>query len=219
MKFKRVGIRAADPVVEECRQEERTQRGDITKRYFADNVEACKRLIEHVARYQRAAAMRPADFAAYKATFPNTWGVEKASGHVQKIRIVFRWASESGVLPTVVMFGVDFRKPDATAKRRERQKRQAARGGRLDFTAAEARALVDNSDGWLRACILLGLNGGFGNADCARLSTTFFNVDSGWYDLPREKTGIDRRFPLWPETAEAIRETMRAAANCQKRRG
>lgn len=193
-----------------ARQEERSQRGEITKRHFQDNVQACKRLVDHFGRFQRVAAMRPADFAAYKQTFPKTWGVEMASGHIQKIRSVFRWASESGVLPTAVVFGVDFRKPDATAKRRERQKRQAARGGRLDFTAAEARALVDNSDGWLRACILLGLNAGFGNADCARLSSNFFDVNSGWYDLPRQKTGIDRRFPLWPETAEAIREAMRA---------
>ena len=191
------------------RQEERSQRGEITRQHFNDCVKACQRLVGHVGRYHRAASMLPADFAAYKATFPQSWGVEMASGHIQKIRSVFRWAAEAGILPTIPVFGVDFRKPNATTKRRERQKRQAMRGGRLDFTAAEAKLLVDGSDGWLRACILLGLNAGFGNADCGRLSTQFFDVDSGWYDLPREKTGIERRFPLWPETAEAIREAMR----------
>lgn len=143
------------------RQEERSQRGEITRQYFNDCVKACQRLVGQFGRYHRAASMQPADFAEYKAPFPQSWGVEMASGHIQKIRSVFRWAAEAGILPTMPVFGVDFRKPNATTKRRERQKRQAMRGGRLDFTAAEAKLLVDGSDGWLRACILLGLNAEF----------------------------------------------------------
>jgi integrase len=191
------------------RQWERSERGEITKQHFEDCVKACKRLVDHIGRFHRATAMTPTDFAAYKATFPKTWGAEMCGGHIQKIRSVFRWAAEAGVLPSMPAFGLDFRKPTSTEKRRERQKRQALRGGRLDFSSTEAKLLVSEADGWLRACILLGLNAGFGNADCGRLSTQFFDVESGWYDLPREKTGIERRFPLWPETAEAIREAMR----------
>ncbi len=82
------------------------------------------------------------------------------------------------------------------------------RGGKLDFSAIEIRQMLDASKGWLKACILLGINGGMGNADCGRLSTTFLDLDSGWYDLARHKTGIPRRFQLWPETIEAIRLAM-----------
>jgi integrase len=34
-------------------------------------------------------------------------------------------------------------------------------------------------------------------------------LDTGWLDYPRPKTGVSRRCPLWPETAEAIRAALR----------
>jgi integrase len=55
---------------------------------------------------------------------------------------------------------------------------------------------------------LLGINCGFGNADCGRLPLSALDLDSGWVSYPRPKTGIDRRCPLWPETAESLREAL-----------
>jgi len=34
------------------------------------------------------------------------------------------------------------------------------------------------------------------------------NLDAGWLDYPRPKTGINRRCPLWPETVQAMREAL-----------
>ena len=45
-----------------------------------------------------------------------------------------------------------------------------------------------------------GVNCGFGNGDCASLPLSAVNLDAGWIDFPRPKTGINRRCPLWPET-------------------
>jgi integrase len=56
--------------------------------------------------------------------------------------------------------------------------------------------------------ILLGLNCGFGNADCAKLPLSAVDLDRGMVNWPRPKTGIDRRCPLWPETAAAVRVVM-----------
>src|SRR5205823_5466725 len=53
--------------------------------------------------------------------------------------------------------------------------------------------------------ILLGVNCGFGNTDCAGLTFTGLDLDGGWVNYPRPKTGIARRCPLWPETVAAIR--------------
>src|SRR5207247_1770673 len=58
----------------------------------------------------------------------------------------------------------------------------------------------------MRAMILLGINSGFGNADCGRLPLSAVNLDAGMIDFPRPKTGIPRRCPLWPETVQALRE-------------
>jgi integrase len=56
--------------------------------------------------------------------------------------------------------------------------------------------------------ILLGVNCGFGNADCGTLPLSALGLERGWIDFPRPKTGIGRRCPLWPETVAAIREAL-----------
>ncbi len=191
------------------RQETRVHAGEITRRRFTDNLRACVRFSEHFGKFMKAVSLRAADFSAYKAGFPVTWGAERIGDEIQRMRSVFRWAFESELIPAVPNFGPDFKKPSKSMKRRDQQQRQAKRGGKRDFSAEEIQMLLKASSGWLKACILLGINGGMENAACGRLSTTFLKLESGWYDMPRQKTGIPRRFPLWPETIEAIREAMR----------
>ena len=60
----------------------------------------------------------------------------------------------------------------------------------------------------MRAMILLGINCGFGNADCGRLAKSNVNLAAGVIDYPRPKTGIPRRCALWPETVSALREAL-----------
>jgi integrase len=67
------------------------------------------------------------------------------------------------------------------------------------------RSSIETSIPPLRAMILLGINCGFGNTDVARLAWSDLDLRSGWYEAPREKTMIDRRAPLWPETVEALK--------------
>jgi hypothetical protein len=62
----------------------------------------------------------------------------------------------------------------------------------------------------LKAMILLGVNCGFGNADCGTLPITAIDLDGGWVNYHRSKTGINRRCPLWPETVNALREAINA---------
>jgi integrase len=60
----------------------------------------------------------------------------------------------------------------------------------------------------MRAMVLLGINCGFGNADCGTLPLSALDLEGGWVDFPRPKTGILRRCPLWPETVGAVREAL-----------
>ena len=53
--------------------------------------------------------------------------------------------------------------------------------------------------------ILLGVNCGFGNADCSSLPLSAVDLEGDWMRFPRPKTGIDRRCPLWPETVVALK--------------
>lgn len=190
------------------RQQRRIEIGEVSPRHFTDNFRSCRRLVEHFGKFTRAGSLRSADFTAYKVAFPSTWGAEKSGNEVQRIRTVFKWGFESELIPAMPNFGPDFRKPSRTVSRREQQKKAVDRGGKLDFSAEEIQKLLKASTGWLHASILLGINGGMGNADCGRLSTTILDLKSGWYDLARRKTGIPRRFRLWGETVGAIRAAM-----------
>src|SRR5262249_26331854 len=84
---------------------------------------------------------------------------------------------------------------------------KAQQGPQL-FTAEEVRQLIDAAGVPLRAMLLLGINAGFGNSDCARLPLSALDLDAGWLNYPRPKTGVPRRCPLWPETVAALREAI-----------
>lgn len=56
--------------------------------------------------------------------------------------------------------------------------------------------------------ILLGINCGFGPADCGNLPIKALDLKAGWVNYPRPKTGVARRCPLWPETVEALKESI-----------
>jgi integrase len=60
----------------------------------------------------------------------------------------------------------------------------------------------------MRAMILLGINGGFGNTDVATLDIDAIDLNGGWISYPRPKTGVPRKVPLWPETVAAIRDVL-----------
>lgn len=53
--------------------------------------------------------------------------------------------------------------------------------------------------------MLLTINCGLGNRDCAKLESKHINFAKGWLDDPRPKTGVKRRAKLWPETVETLK--------------
>ena len=76
--------------------------------------------------------------------------------------------------------------------------------------AADLWTLIGAADAQMRAMIFLGLNCGYGNADVAGLEFRHLDLDRGWANYPRPKTGVPRRCALWPETVAAVRETIAA---------
>jgi integrase len=56
--------------------------------------------------------------------------------------------------------------------------------------------------------ILLGINCGLGNNDCALLPQSALDLKHGWLDYPRPKTAINRRGKLWPETVVALQDML-----------
>jgi integrase len=84
-------------------------------------------------------------------------------------------------------------------------RRHRTKAGAKMLEADEVRKLLNAADPVMKAMILLGVNCGMGNTDCAAMMLQNLDLDGGWLDYPRPKTGVARRCPLWPETVEALR--------------
>jgi integrase len=115
--------------------------------------------------------------------------------------VAFKFAWDNGLIDRPVSYGQAFKRPSRKVVRIDRAKK----GPKL-FTAEEIRRLIDAAGASMRAMVLLGFNGGFGNADCGHLPRSAVDLEGGWIDFPRPKTGIPRRCPLWAETVQALSE-------------
>ena len=125
------------------------------------------------------------------------------------IRAMLAHAYDLGLIDRPVRFGRMFARSTATAKRISAGLRVAQNGSRL-FTAIEIRKMLEYASTPLRAMILMGVNGGFGNADCGRLPLSAVHLKGGIIVFPRPKTGIERTMPLWPETVRALAKAIAA---------
>jgi integrase len=181
--------------------------GEISPRTYAEYYATCERVCRVFGKRRAVADLRALDFDALRADIAKAWGLVRLGNEITRVKSVFKFAFEAGLLASPVRVGPAFRKPSAAALRRHR----AARGPRL-FAPEELRALVQAADANLKAMLLLACNGGLGNTDVAALplDTARSAVETGWLVYPRGKTGIERRIPLWDETRAALRAAIEA---------
>jgi integrase len=157
--------------------------------------------IKHLRPGTFVADLRPLDFASLRSKLavnyksPNT-----LTNAISVVRSVFLYCYESELIPAVPRFGPAFKRPAMKTKRLHR----ARKGERL-ASREEIHKLLAAASIPLRAMILLAINGGLGNNDVAQLRFEHLDLDGGWINFPRPKTGTDRRVPLWSETVAAIR--------------
>jgi integrase len=185
------------------------------------------RLVTTFGKTRLVSDLAAEDFEALRDAMAKQWGPVRLANEIQKVRTVFKYGYESGLIEKPVRYGPQFKKPSAGVLRRHR-----AQNGERMLEAAEVRRILDALAGKqvetgrtdevtgkaqtvkvepnpaLRAMILLGVNCGLGNHDCALLPLSALDLDAGWLNFPRPKTGIPRRCPLWPETVQALREAI-----------
>jgi integrase len=177
--------------------------GEVAARTWGEYKLACDLLVKELGKGRLVSDLRPDDFAALRNKMAQRWGPHRLTSTVRRVRSVFRHAYEAGLTDAPVRFGPGFRLPSQKVMRLHR-----AAGGPKLFSAEEARRLIDAAGVQLRAMVLLGVNCGFGNSDVGNLPLTALDLDGGWVDYPRPKTGMPRRCPLWPETVAALREAL-----------
>jgi integrase len=190
---------------------ERVNTGELSPRTWDGYKAACDFLVAQVGKSRLVSDLGPDDFAPLRNKLAKRYGPHGLGTAIQCIRCVCKYALDSGMIDRPVRYGPGFKRPSKKVLRLHRAKQ----GPKL-FTAAEVRRLIVAAGVQLKAMILLGINAGFGNADCGNLPLSVVNLDTGWIDYPRPKTGIARRCPLWPETVEAIRAALAARPSPRK---
>ncbi len=201
------------------------QAGELTPRSYAEYKVATDLLVARFGKSLVVEHLTAGDFEALRAAMAESWGPARLAKFVGIIRSVFKYGIDNGLLDRPVMFGSAFKKPSKAILR----KHKAEKKKKL-FAADELRLLLDALTGrevkvkqtggkaakvklttnpQLRAIVLLAVNAGLGNTDISGLQFSHLDLDGGWLDYPRIKTGLPRRAPLWPETVTAIRASIR----------
>jgi integrase len=196
---------------------------ELSSRMFEEYNVTTDMMVVAFGKATRVDALTASDFARLREAMVKKWGPHRVTNGVTRTKTVCKYGFESGLIDRPLRYGQEFKPPSRSVLRRHRAKSSpkmveavelrlvldALAGreietGQKDEGGKPARVRLD-PDPALLAMILLGVNAGFGNHDCASLPLSAVNLDSGWVEFPRPKTGIGRRCPLWPETVLALR--------------
>jgi integrase len=177
--------------------------GEIAGKTWSYYKATCDVLVKHLGKNRRVDDLDPTDFAALRKRLARDAPPTSLQFAIIRARVVFKFAYDDGLIDRPVRYGQAFKSPSKKALRKHR----AEMGPRL-FAKEEIRRMLESASVPIRAMILLGINCGFGNTDCGKLTQTVLDLDKGFVDFPRPKTGIPRRCALWPETVAALREAL-----------
>lgn len=181
--------------------------GELATRTFNDYHAICGRIVSHFGTEQPLGQLLPFRFTEFRKALQEGVSVITLGNRVRMCRVVFRFAHESRLIDRPIDLANCFNLPPAKAARKQRWDRQQQDGFRM-FDPEEIGSLLEVLENPLRSMVLLGLNCGLGNTDCAELTRNAINLEKGWLTFPRPKTMVMRDCPLWPETVEALREQL-----------
>ncbi|EAQ82792.1 hypothetical protein DSM3645_10342 [Blastopirellula marina DSM 3645] len=176
---------------------------ELAKRTWESYDRRMGTVLESLGKGRHVETLRPIDFEKLRAIFAKDHGPVTLTGDITIVRSLFKYAYESDLIAKPIKFGPNFKPPSRATLRKNRQER-----GKKLFDAPQIRAMIAGAGSQLRAMIYLGINCGFGNNDCCKLPLAAVQLDKGWLEFGRPKTGIERRCPLWPETVEALRAVL-----------
>jgi len=168
---------------------------------LADYQGRTNEITEIIGGESRVQNLGPADFDNLRKKLSEHMGLVRLTGYIVVTRMIVRYAEKRYHIS--MDMGPDFKRPSAKSLRRERAKKPPR-----FFKPGEFRRLLKAAKQPLKAMLLLALNCGFSNADCAGLRIEDVKADSPWLKVPRAKTDMPRVCYLWPKTRTALREAV-----------
>jgi integrase len=174
--------------------------GDIEAATFVEYHRDCELMVQHFGRDREVSSITRRDLAEFRDFLGKGVNATTLNNRIGSARSILKFAYDQELIERPVRFGEEFKRPEKRLLRRAK-----AEAGRTHFHANEIRSLIEVAPPVLRAMVLLGINSGLGNTDIGNLPANCIDLERGWLDYARVKTGVQRRCPLWPETVEAIR--------------
>jgi hypothetical protein len=172
--------------------------GELSPHTRANYQRAAVELVRHMGKTRLVADLDAEDFATLRNKMAKKWGPHRLAVTIQHIRSIFKHAFDAGPIPTPIRFGPGFKRPTKKTFRLHR----AEQGPNL-LSADEIQRLLAEAGTSLRAMILLGINCGFGNGDCANLPLTAHSLLGV---TPQQREGLgDRRLCAMQQGVEAGR--------------
>ena len=183
---------------------DRVDSGELSPRSWNEYHLAAERIVDTFGKARAVVDLRPADFGKLRATVAKRLGPVALTKFITLTKTILAFAYNAELIPAPVRYGDEFDKPPKRVMRLERH----VKGARL-MAAADVWKLLDRAGPQLRCMILLGLNAGYTQKDCADLQRESLTQRPGWLDAPRGKSGIGRTAALWPETVAALADVER----------
>ena len=181
---------------------------ELSQRSFRDYYKTCKNVLDYFGKNRRVDDLRPDDFGGFRVALSKRFGVNSLKNEINRVRILFKFGHDQRLIENPINYGQSFNRPSAKVLRKDRNEV----GAKL-FEREEVLAILESADPVMKAMFLLAVNCGFGNTDVASLPEKSVDLELGWIEFPRPKTGIERRCPLWPETISALEEALTKRPN------
>lgn len=174
--------------------------GEISMDTWKEYRRACKRAADILGRSLPVDEIRGRHFVALRDELadqipnPNT-----LRNVLVKLRRVFEWAYQAEHVDRPLRYKDALKRP-AIAKVRIAR----AKSPKKLYSQVEVTQLIAAADLWMKAAVLMGINGGLGCRDLCEMR--WEHVHGRWLRMPRDKTGVDRTMWLWEETVNALPE-------------
>ena len=171
---------------------------ELTPRHHNDQTNSLSKLMSFLGQGRKIKSISTLDLQNYKRKLQSAYGsAHRLNLHISAMKAMFHWARKNDILENI---------PNIDAVSKGKIVHQEM----YTFCPEQIKKLLSAADVKVRAIIWLGLNCGFGCTDCAKLKWKDLDLENSRVQLVRNKTGVPRNLPLWPETIQALKKVPRS---------
>jgi len=175
-------------------QDSKVLAGELTPKHHNDQISSVRKLTSFLGRGRKIESISTLDLQNYKRKLQGAYGsVHRLNLHISLMKAMFHWARRNDILETIPNI-------DAISKGK------VVNQEKYTFNSQQIKKLLSAADMKMRAMIWLGLNCGFGCTDCGKLQWKDLDFKNSRVKLARNKTGVRRNLPLWPETIQVLKK-------------